>query len=252
VRIQRIGFTPLKGGRHTPRETVDLSLAGPIGDRVFCLIDPARDRVLRTVENPSLLQASVRFESETLTAALPDATLSGVPEPTGEVLKVDYWGRAAAVEVCDGPWAAAFTAHLGYPVVLARPVTSGDVVYGAPVTVVTTSSLDQLAERLDRPVNPARFRSTFVVDTRGAAPHLEDGWFGRRLRLGEAEIQVSGGVPRCAVVDLDPATGLRDAPVLSALAGYRRSTGEIHFGVYAVVTRAGRVHAGDLAQPGRG
>jgi uncharacterized protein YcbX len=52
-------------------------------------------------------------------------------------------------------------------------------------------------------------------------------------------------VPRCAVVDLDPVTGRRDAPVLRVLAGYRQSQGLVNFGVDAVVTKAGRVGTGD-------
>jgi hypothetical protein len=46
------------------------------------------------------------------------------------------------------------------------------------------------------------------------------------------------------VVDLDPMTGLRRAPVLSTLAGYRLASGAVPFGVGAVVTRPGRVDVG--------
>jgi uncharacterized protein len=55
-------------------------------------------------------------------------------------------------------------------------------------------------------------------------------------------------VPRCAVVDANPVTGRKDAPVLRVLAGYRQSQGEVNFGVDAVVTTAGRVGSGDQAK----
>ena len=252
MRIARIGFTPLKGGRHVSHPLVDLTSDGPVGDRRFCLVDPARDRVLRTVENPTLLRASARWEAGALSVDLPGRTVEGLPEPTGEVLKVDYWGRTAAVEVCSGPWAEAYTDHLGYDVVLARPVHPGEVVYGASVTLVTTSSMSLLSERLGREVDSARFRATFLVDTGGAAPHVEDSWVGQELRLGEATVVVHGIVPRCAVVDLDPVTGGRDGQVLGTLGGYRRGAGEINFGVDAVVSTAGRVWTGDHAELGRG
>jgi len=252
VRIERIGFTPLKGGRHMTRDLVDLTADGPVGDRAFCLVDRSRDRVLRTVENPTLLQAAARWEAGVLSVDLAGHTVEGVPSPSDEKLDVDYWGRTATLEACAGPWAEAFSQHLGYDVVLARSVIAGEIVYGASVTVVTTGSMRLLARRIGRPVGSDRFRSTFLVDTGDAAPHVEDSWVGRELRLGEATVLVRAIVPRCAVVDLDPVTGISDAPVLRKLAGYRRGGGEINFGVDAMVITAGQVRTGDLAEPGRG
>lgn len=251
MQIERIGFTSLKGARHRAHASVRLAEAGPVGDREFCLVDPARARVLRTVENPTLVQAVADWDGEALAVELSSGRFEARPETTGELLAVDYWGRTAKVETVAGPWAEAFTEHLGYEVVLARSAAPGEVVYGASVTVVTTASVAHLAERLGTPVDSARFRSTFLIDTDGE-PHVEDSWVGRRLRLGEAEIVVRGIVPRCAVVDLDPGSGARSGPVLKTLAGYRRDKQEVHFGVDAVVTRPGVVRIGDRADLERG
>jgi uncharacterized protein len=251
MRIQRIGFTPLKGGRHLARDRVDLSPEGPVGDRVFCLVDPDRGRVLRTVENPTLVRAVARWDSGVLSVDLPSGTVEGTPTPTGEVVKADYWGRTAAVEVVDGPWAEAFSGHLGRDVLLARTVHPGEVVYGGAVTVLTTASMRLLCERVGREVASARFRSTFVLDVDGE-PHEEDSWVGQELRLGEAVVVVRGPVPRCAVVDLDPETGVGREPVLNTLARYRRVRKDVYFGVDAVVVTPGVVNAGDVAELERG
>lgn len=251
MRVSRIGLTPLKGGRHRELPYVDLASSGPLGDRVFCLVDPARARVLRTVENPTLLQTSAVWHGGVLTTALPGRTVRDVPSPTGEVVKVDYWGRVAALEVVDGPWAAAYSQHLGYDVVLARATHPGEVVYGASVSLVTTSALDALACRLGAPVDPAAFRATFTVDTgdAGVLDGLVDGGGGsRRVALGSAEIEVRDPVPRCAVVDLDPSTGARAGDVLRTLAGYRQGAGGLVFGADAVVSTPGRVHVGDVVR----
>ncbi len=250
MRIERIGFTPLKGGRHRAHDAVRLDAGGPVGDRVFCLVDPAEDRCLRTVENPSLLQAQASFASGVLTVELPGGTVAAEPAPTGEVREVDYWGRSARVEVVDGPWAAAYRAHLGREVLLAR-AAPGEVVYGGSVTLVTSGSLALLAERLGRPAVGARFRATFEVDSGDARAHVEDDWAGRTLRVGTARLRVRGAVPRCAVVDLDPASGVRDAEVLATLAVYRRHQGEVSFGVDAEVIAPGRVVTGDRVELGR-
>ena len=246
VHVTRIGFTPLKGARHLGRSSVDLAPEGPVGDRVFCLVDPARHRVLRTVENPTLVQTRATWDAGVLAVALPGATVEGVP-PTGETRTLDYWGRRVALEIVDGPWAAAYSAHLGFDVVLAR-ATGGDVVYGASVSLVTTGSLDELSRRVGTRVLDAQLRATFTVHTDAA--HVEDAWPGRRLRVGEAEIEVRGALPRCHVVDLDPDTGRRRTDAMRALAGYRRRGNEVVFGVDAVVTRPGRVHVGDAVDGG--
>jgi uncharacterized protein YcbX len=251
VHVDRIGFTPLKGGRHLQHDGVELTAEGPVGDRVFCLVDPARARVLRTVENPSLLRCVARWDGKLLSVDLPGGSVEGAPEPSGEDVKVDYWGRPAALEVVDGPWAAAYSRHLGYDVLLARSTRPGEIVYGGSVSLVTTSSLHLLSARAGGPVSGVRFRPTFVIDTNGLDPHVEDSWAGRELRLGDARVRIRGVIPRCAVVDLDPVTGSRDVPVLETLGGYRRGRGEIDFGVDGVVTEPGRVHPGDTAELGR-
>lgn len=251
MHVTRVGFTVLKGGRHVARQTSELTGSGARGDRLFCLVDPARDRVLRTVENPTLVQVVAAVDGERLRLELPTGTVVGRPEPTGELGTVDYWGRDADVELLAGPWAAALSEHLGYEVVLARPTRAGAVVYGGSVSLVTTSSMARLERELGRPVGSERFRATYLLDTDGLPPHVEDGWVGRELRLGTARVRVRGIVPRCAVVDLDPASGARDVPVLRALGGYRRGDSEICFGVDAEVTVPGRVDVGDRAELGR-
>ena len=254
MQVTKIGFTPLKGTRHATHGTVELAREGPVGDRLFCLVDPGRERVLRTVENPTLVQARSHWADDVLTVRLDGTAHSGElvakPTPTGRTMEVDYWGRRAVVEVVDGPWAAAFSRHLGYDVVLARSSRPGEVVYGASVTLVTTGSMSLLGQRVGHDVEDARFRATFLVDA--DEPHVEDRWPGRRLRVGDATLQVRAVVPRCAVVDVGPDTGIRDAPVLKSLAGYRRGEHEVHFGVDAEVVVPGAVRTGDSAELERG
>jgi uncharacterized protein len=245
VHIERIGFTPVKGARHLTQDLADLTMDGPVGDRVFCLVDRSRGRVLRTVENPALLRAQARWEAGVLSVQFPGRTLEGVPSPSGETFTVDYWGRTATLQGCTGPWAEGYSGHLGLDVVLARAGTPGEVVYGASVTLVSTGSMSLLSQRLGRQVGSERFRSTFLVDNGDCASHVEDSWLGRDLRVGEATLRVRAMVPRCTVVDLDPVTARNDAPVLSELAGYRLSQAEVRFGVDAVVTVPGRVRTGD-------
>ena len=74
-----------------------------------------------------------------------------------------------------------------------------------------------------------RFRPNLMVGG-DLAPYAEDTW--RLLRVGGAVLASGGGCPRCDMVCADAATGQRSGPQpLLALAGYRRSRGQIKFGV---------------------
>ena len=246
--VTSVGFAPVKGTRHTSYDEVTLAHGGPVGDRGLCFVDVARRRVLRTVQNPSLVALAARRDGEELAITLPDgSTVRGVPRATGEAITCEYWGRPAELDLLDGPWADAVSAHLGAPVRLAaaRP---GAVVYGAPVSLVTTASLRDLAERTGRPALPdeaARFRPSMVVDA-GDEAYVEETWLGREVRVGRAVLRVNIAIPRCAVIDLDPRTGDRGSGVLKALAGRGVDDhGDPLFGVDAHVVTPGVVRPGD-------
>ncbi|MCW2756384.1 MAG: hypothetical protein JWO46_130 [Nocardioidaceae bacterium] len=249
MHVSRIGLALLKGTRHLGLDVLTLDASGPVGDRAFCLVDVEQRRVLRSVENPSLVAVRASYDGSDLALALPDgSTLSAAPRDSGDELKADYWGRTALLRLQDGPHAALLGDYLGRPVVLAR-VEPGEVVYGGAVTLVTTAALSELAARAARPElahQDARFRATLTVESErdldGLAP-------GTMIRVGTATLEVRGRVPRCAVVDRDPVSGEKTAPVLATLAGYRRGAGEVWFGLDARVVEPGQVVPGAPVVP---
>jgi uncharacterized protein YcbX len=252
--VARAGLTALKGTRHQAQEAVELSEDGPVGDRLFCLVDPSGRQVLKTVGHAPLLGAAVTWDDQVLTVELGGQVIRGRPEGTGRILDVSYWGRPIRVEVVEGPWAAAFARLLGRPVLLTRAGT-GDIIYGGSVSVVTTGSLAGLRaarrtaphvqQALDIQRDGARFRATFVIDTAGSRyddPGGERVWIGRELQLGPARVRLDAPIVRCAVVDLDPVTGRRNVRLLDLLP--RAADGEPVFGLQGVVVRPGRVTLG--------
>ncbi|WP_068258640.1 MOSC domain-containing protein [Janibacter limosus] len=234
VHITRIGLTPLKGARHAALTQVQLDRRGPVGDRVFCLVDVDRARVLRTVEHPRMVLVDARWDGSSLAVCTPDAgSVTGAPEPTGETLVSDYWGRDARLEIMDSPHAEVIARHLGREVRLARVGRPGEVVYGAPVSIVTTGALATLGEQ-----DSSRFRATFTI----SADH--DPEPGTVLALGDAVVRVRGAVPRCRVIDIAPASGLLDRTHLRTLADQAHPSGELPFGVDAEVIVPGLVRSG--------
>ena len=249
MKVVRVGLTPLKGARHSALDLVELDGDGAVGDRVFCLVDPAEGRVLRTVQHPGLPAVLARWHESGLEVALPSGERAvGVPEDAGESVVCDYWGRRVEVRLQDGPHAALLSGHLGLPLRLAA-VPRGGVVYGGAVSVLGTASLRELARGLGpaaHGLDPARFRATVVVET-GGTPFAEEQWLGRELALGSARIRVSDRIPRCAVVDLHPTAGGSDLPVLRELGRLRPpgTPAALCLGVDAGVTTPGVVRPGD-------
>ncbi|MET9023882.1 MOSC domain-containing protein [Actinopolymorpha sp. NPDC004070] len=252
--VARIGLTPVKGMAHEFLPELHLPASGLPGDRAFCFYDVAADRVLRTVDHDALLACHARWVPPRLTITTPVGVAAGDADELGDRLVADYWGRPTELTVVRGPWSALVSRYLGKDVLLCRVGPPGGVVWGGPVSVVTTSSLAEVARRTGRDPggedgrgdgeDGRRFRATFVVDTGEAPAFVEDEWTGRSLRLGDAVVRVRGPLERCALVDRRPEAGGRDAMVLRALAADRRIDGQIVFGVHADVVRPGTVRLG--------
>jgi uncharacterized protein YcbX len=244
--VRAAGFSPVKGTRHLAHSRVHLDDQGPIGDRAWCLVDVGARRVLRTVQHPALMVVVARFDDGVLSMSLAGDAVVASPEATGETLTCDYWGRPVELSLTDGPHGGLVSDHLGQDVRLAA-APRGGVVFAAPITIVGTASLRQLGD-----VDAARFRATLVVET--DEPWVEDSWAGTEVRVGDAVLRIGGPIPRCAVIDHHPETGVKDSRLLKALVRQRpvNRAGEPLFGVYAEVAGPGPVelHPRGLTLPG--
>ena len=122
----------------------------------------------------------------------------------------------------------------------------GTYVDAYPVHVLTTASLRALQARSPgSAIDVRRFRPNAVVDL-GTDPDPagdfpEQGWVGRRLRLGEVELDVVSGCARCVMVTRPFDDLPEDRDVLRTVV---RDADQI-LGVYANVVTPGVVRAGD-------
>ncbi len=235
MHVSRIGLTVLKGARHAELPSVRLDRTGPVGDRVFCLLDPEKGRVLRTVEHPRLVLVDAAWDGTVLRTTTPEGgEVAADPRPTGEEVVFDYWGREARLAIQDSPHAQQLGEYLGRPVQLGRITAPGMVVYGGSVSLASTGEIAGLGES-----DSARFRATFTIDS-DALP--EDG---TELSIGEAVVRVRSSLPRCRVIDIDTKTARMETRHLAALANRPRPVGELPFGRDADVVVPGTVYAGD-------
>ena len=242
--VSSIAVTPIKGFALDFPEAVALGPNGVEENRRFALVNADGAR-LRSTKHAWPCTLSARYDARggRLAVRLPDGReVSGDVEPAEEI-RFDYHGDLVSGRVIDGPWTNPLSQLARTPVRLVKLDQAGRV-QGEPVTIVSTASLEHIAAKAGRNVDPRRFRMLFHVD--GCEAHEEDAWLGRSVRIGDAVVRVVELVERCVVTTRDPATGERDLDTLALLKGYR---GSIDFGVRARVEQPGTVAVGDAVEP---
>jgi uncharacterized protein YcbX len=245
--LARINLTPVKGLGLNHPSSVALGAAGAEGNRRFYLT--CGGRLYNGKDYGPLVAIRASFEDGRLTLVFPDgAELEGEVE-LGEKVETDFWGRAVAGRVVEGPWSEALSDYAREAVTLVRtdlPGSGSDISVG---TIIGVGSCERLGEELGVPIDPRRFRMLLELD--GLEAHEEDGWRGRRLRVGSAVLLAGGPVPRCAVTTQDPDTGVVSLDTLRGIKRYRglREGRWIDFGIYFDVVEAGSVSVGDEVVP---
>jgi uncharacterized protein YcbX len=128
----------------------------------------------------------------------------------------------------------------------------GDVVSAAdgyPLLIASASSLDALNTWIaaesspDEVVPMTRFRPNLVVE--GAPAWAEDGWTGRRLRVGDVVLRVANPCARCVMTTTDQESGERRREPLRTLARHRNVDQQLLFAVNAIPDGPGTVRGGD-------
>ena len=107
------------------------------------------------------------------------------------------------------------------------------------ISILNLASLDALGVVAGAPLSIHRWRGNLWLD--GLGPWEEKDWPGRRIRIGDAVLEVTQEITRCKATAANPDTGLRDVDTLAALA----VLGHQEFGVYARVVEGGTLRPGD-------
>jgi uncharacterized protein YcbX len=210
-------------------------------------------RLLNGKQLAPLVQIAAEWDEDAgkLTLRFPGGNVVAGTIELGDVVQTSFYGRRQVEgRFVRGPWSEALSSFVGRPLRLVQanePTAATDRGSGI-VTLLSTGSLEALraAAGIDHPVDARRFRMLFGVE--GLEPHEEDSWLGRRVRIGETEIDLRGNVGRCLVTSRHPESGARNLPTLDALAAYRsgiETTEALPFGVWGTIARPGVVRLGD-------
>lgn len=167
------------------------------------------------------------------------------------------WGfTVPAIDMGDRP-AEWLSRKLGCPVrlvyhpgELCRPIhpdysQPGDYVSfadGFPLLLTTSSSLEDLNQRLPAEISMMRFRPN--VEIEGCKAWEEDNW--KRIRIGEVEYRNAKPCGRCIVTTLDPFTGQSTGQEpLTTLATFRKQEKGVNFGINLIPDKEGPIRVGD-------
>jgi uncharacterized protein YcbX len=250
ARVAAINVAPVKALGLVHPEEVQLGPLGVAGNRRFWLVDADR-RLLNNKRVGPLVRVRPEWDEATRRLALtfPGGTrVEGAVELDPEPFPVELYGYPLASRRVLGPWQDALAELAGEPLTLLWAEDGApDRLHAGTASIVSRASLAEIARRggATEPLDGRRFRMLFDVE--GVEAHEEDGWLGRRIRVGEALLQVNGDVGRCAVTTHDPDTGVPDFETLKVLAAYRREGAKepLPLGVYASVVEPGCVRVGD-------
>jgi len=129
-------------------------------------------------------------------------------------------------------------------------VPEGSFMDVSPLSVLTTSSLKQLAElQPDSRFDVRRFRMNLIVDT-PADGFAENAWLGRTLAIGD-DVRIVAFMPdpRCVMTTVAQGDLPKDPQILKTLAQHNRLDVGGGFypcaGIYAIVESPGTIRAGD-------
>ena len=272
VRIGALWMYPIKGcrGFRVPAATLaqtGLEVDG-IGDREWVVVDD-QGKFLSQRELPKMAQIETRLTGVSLRLRAPGMLQLDVPfESEGDVIKVRVWNDEIAAVTQGDITDAWFSQFLGlqcrlmrfdpeakrisnqkYTGTLTAPYKFADAF---ALLICSSASLSDLNTRLaakgHAEITIERFRPNIVLDDVEA---FEEDYVDH-ITTGDAKLQVVKPCVRCAVPNVDPATGEAGFEPGDTLAGYRNDAraGGVTFGVNAIIgSGAGaRLAAGDAVE----
>jgi hypothetical protein len=263
ITVRDLFIYPVKSARGIAVDEANDRRFRPSPTAASMVVDE-ESRFLTQRKYPQMALIDVRIErggspgADRLVLEAPDAGGIAVPlrPEGGERRTVDVWGdRCEALSM--GPEARRFFERiLGIPSDLvympdetARLVNPAYSTPGAKVSfvdaypyhLIAEASLGELNAHLKEPVPMNRFRPNIVIE--GCEPYAEDGF--RAVSIGEVPFRATELCPRCVLITVDQATGVKGNEPLATLTKLRKQGHGVPFGQYLIQQGSGVVRRGD-------
>lgn len=109
------------------------------------------------------------------------------------------------------------------------------------LSIINLESVKDLETRIIRDeVHPHRFRGNLYIS--GAPAWSELGWIGKKLIIGDVELEVVEPIARCQATNIIPGKGEVNMNIPLSL---QKAYGHRNCGVYVKVTKGGTIHPSD-------
>lgn len=237
---------PVKSMQGEAVEHDELGALGLPFDRRWGVVDVETGKVLSAKREGKLLMAAARLAGDTPEVRLPDGEWTAINKPGLDDELSAWLGRPVALKAADASEPVGYQMNVDAtddtsPIV-DLPCPPGTFLDALPVHLLSTASLRAMANRHpDGEWDVRRFRPTVLVDVEGNGEFPEDAWIGSSIQVGGAEVTVVAPTVRC-VMTTRAQPGLEwDLDIVNSV----NRDHESNLGVYAVVSRPGRVAVGD-------
>jgi uncharacterized protein YcbX len=248
--IQSLYRYPVKGLSPEPLARAQLKPGAFFpGDRLFAIENgpsgfdstdpqrPAKIRLLMLMRDERLATLRTRYEDATGTLTIEQdgrgAVRADLATSEGRLAIEAFFRRFMPAELRGPP-----------KVLAAPPGFSFTDSRSGFVSVINLASVAAIESIVGAPVQPLRFRANLYVDGWPAWREFE--LVGREITIGGARLKIIKRIDRCAAINVDPDTGIRDLGILATL---MRTFDHADCGVYARVIAGGDIAPGDTISP---
>ena len=264
---------PVKSMQGEELSEAEATQHGLLGDRVYALVDVAEGKTASAknpVKWPTLFGCKAAFAGQPKNGAAPPAvrialhdgsntesTARDCHQILSKALK-----RTVILAVADRGWMSGVHATLPaawagkaeqyWPdidgldyrdAVTDFTLPRGTFFDGATIHLITIATLIKLHHAYPKGrFEPQRFRPNILVDTpEGTNGFVEHSWVGKTIKVGDAQIAITGLCGRCVMTTLAQGDLLKDNGILRT--ALQQNEGNV--GVYAKVVQGGQIKRGD-------
>ncbi|HBB33806.1 MAG TPA: MOSC domain-containing protein [Cyanobacteria bacterium UBA9273] len=257
ITLSGIYIYPIKSAGGISLETSQVGNLGFEYDRRWMLVDE-RGKFLTQRQLPRMALIKVQLAEDCLVVEAPNQPKLAIPlQPNrSDRISVQVWNdicEAIPLDIEISQW---FSEFLEIPCQLVympdnscRPVNPRyarnqeqvSFADGFPFLLISEASLQDLNNRLDRPIPMNRFRPNLVVS--GCEAFAEDTW--HQIHIGSISFRVAKPCSRCTITTVEQSHGMREKEPLITLAQYRLRNGQIFFGQNLIQEQLGQLQVGD-------
>jgi len=109
-----------------------------------------------------------------------------------------------------------------------------------PISIINAATVEEIGRNIGAQMDPLRYRGNLVI--KGLPAWEEFSLMGKRIRIGETELEIMRPIARCPTPGVNPETGERDIDFESTMP---RLYGHAYCGMYGLVVKSGKIAQND-------